>query len=215
MAELMPQIIAESADWLVVNKPASWLTIAGRSRTGEASKNPVLIHWLRSRYPEARIVHRLDQETSGVILFARTRETHREACIWFQKRQVKKQYCCLASGTASLPIMKIQTPIQGAACTTQVEVRERFAGAFFAHVRPLTGRRHQIRIHLAGQDCPILGDVTYGGARSLADIEIKRVALHAMSLEIPDGSRFLKFEAPLPDDFQGWLNRLRSEETRT
>ena len=205
----MPQILADTGEWVVVDKPPGWLTIAGR---GE--EYPILADWLRQRYPDLMIVHRLDRETSGVILFARGPEAHRRASLWFQKRMTKKTYTCLAAGTAARPMLKIQRPIERVACTTQVEVKERFAQAFLALVRPLTGRRHQIRIHLAAEGHPILGDPRYGGARSIQfksgqAMEIPRVSLHAASLELPSGE---KFEAVYPADFSAWLEALRQED---
>lgn len=195
---LEPELITRTDRWLVINKPAGWLTIPGRGDSGA----PVVSEWARKIEPRSQVVHRLDRETSGLILFAIGPEAHREAGLWFQNREMKKLYVCLAQGKPLRPLLKIQNPIDGAPCTTQVEVKERFADAFSAHVRPLTGRRHQIRIHLSESGHPILGDTQYGGSKALAN----RVALHAMSLELPTGE---KFEASLPEDFMGWLRELR------
>ncbi len=210
--EFSPQIIAETSEWFVVNKPAGWLSIAGRVAKGERA-SPVLYEWLLRRDPSVQVVHRLDRETSGVILFARGAEAHRRASLWFQNRETKKIYCCLAGGIPSRPMLKIQSPIEGAPCTTQVEVKLGLGLGFLAQIRPLTGRRHQIRIHLASVGHPIFGDVRYGGASSIhlasgKDLVIPRVALHAASLELPTGE---KFEAGLPTDFSSWLERLKAD----
>lgn len=204
----MPQILSETRDWIVVDKPTGWLSIAGR---GEGA--PVLLDWLKERFSDVMTVHRLDRETSGVILFARGAEAHRRASLWFQNRETRKFYSCLAQGRAMRPMLKIQRPIEGVACTTQVEIKESFAQSFFGWIRPLTGRRHQIRIHLAEEGHPLLGDSQYGGPKALTltsgrTLEVARVALHASRLELPSGE---KFEAPLPEDFSGWLQSLRAE----
>lgn len=161
------------------------------------------------------VVHRLDRETSGVVLFALSEKDHKEANGWFQKRQVKKVYHCLASGTPSVPILKIKLPIEGAPSLSQVEVKETFREGFFARVMPHSGRRHQIRIHLSSQGFPIWGDVTYGGVKQVhlegGVLPIERVALHSSSLELPTGERF---ESPFPEDFQNWLNELREKGIR-
>ena len=111
-------------------------------------------------------------------------------------------------------------PIRGASCVTQVEVLEKFpwgesTDIFLAKVFPRTGRRHQIRIHLAKSGHPILGDVQYGGPKEVKRGEhtlvVERVALHAGSLELPTGE---KFEAPFPEDFSSWLSQLRKGGSR-
>jgi len=214
-----PRVLAETAEWIVLDKPSGWITIPGRvSQQGEPASRPILLNWVQERYPEALTVHRLDVETTGVLLFARGPDAHRKASVWFQKRETSKNYVCLASGRPARPLMKIQEPIEGAPSTTQVEVLERFQKfqeVFHARVRPLTGRRHQIRIHLAAGGHPLLGDSRYGGPCRMqtdpsgATIEITRVALHAESLALPSGERFT---APLPQDLSGWLNFLRQSE---
>jgi 23S rRNA-/tRNA-specific pseudouridylate synthase len=204
--------IAETSEWLVINKPAGWLTIAGR---GLPDSVPILIDWVRKTHPQAMVVHRLDRETSGVILFALTEAAHQKANAWFRERVTKKVYLCLASGSPSAPILKIKSPIEGAPSTTQVEVKERFEEGFLASVRPLTGRRHQIRIHLSEIGHPLWGDTRYGGASSIkfekSALSINRVALHASNLELPSGERF---DAPLPEDLASWLEALRKEGRR-
>jgi 23S rRNA pseudouridine1911/1915/1917 synthase len=202
----IPRIIATTPRWLAIDKPAGWLTIPGRGHAG----TPVLVEWARAIDPAVQIVHRLDLETSGVLLFARSPEAHREANDWFSNHRVTKYYDFLASGRALLPMMRIQEPIEGAASTTQVEVKESFATAFLGSARPLSGRRHQIRIHLANRGHPILGDEKYGGRRELEVAEgmlhVGRVALHAARLDLPGGE---SFAAPWPADFRAWVETLR------
>lgn len=207
-----PQLISSTADWWVVEKPAGWLTVPGRSQS------PVLIDWLRQCYGDAWVVHRLDEETSGVVLFARSPEAHRRACDWFFHQKVRKVYEFLASGSPKLPVFRVESLIEGKSASTQVEVVQRRtfessqAGFFLGRARPVTGRRHQIRIHLKRSGFPLLGDSRYGGLiEPTAGLKISRVALHARTLSLPTGE---VFDCPLPDDFSQWssdLGLLRQE----
>jgi len=203
-------LIAETSEWLVLNKPAGWLSIPGRS-----PGIPVLLELAQERWGKLWTVHRIDLETSGVILFARSAEAHKLANSWFQRHQVKKAYDCLAEGAPSAPVLRLKTLVAGAPSTTQVTVLERFSQGFFARAVPLTGRRHQIRIHLADAGYPLFGDSTYGGRRIIdlaaGPLEVGRTALHASRLELPSGEIF---EAAWPSDFASWLEVLRGEVVR-
>lgn len=209
---VLPTLLAETPQWIVVSKPAGWLTIAGRSIQDSP---PILLDWVKKTYTSAWVVHRLDRETSGVVLFARTAHDHALANRWFEKRETKKIYNCLCSGLPTAPVLKIQSPVAGAPSLTQVEVKEKYQEGFFAQVTPKTGRRHQIRIHLSERGYPIWGDETYGGKRTISlasqDLRIARVALHASQLVLPTGE---KFEAEFPEDFKTWLDHLRKEGRR-
>jgi 23S rRNA pseudouridine1911/1915/1917 synthase len=209
---LLPQQITLTEKWLALSKPAGWLTIPGRDPGAQG----ILSEWAQQNYGRIWVVHRLDRDTSGIVLFARSAQDHAQANEWFEKRKMKKIYDCIAAGKPATPIFKLNAPIRGDSALTQVEVRERFIAAFLARVRPLTGRRHQIRIHLSQKGYPLLGDVKYGGPREvsvdavgLVTQIISRVALHAASLELPSGE---KFEAPWPLDFKGWVDALRRGE---
>jgi 23S rRNA-/tRNA-specific pseudouridylate synthase len=184
--------------FLVVNKPAGWLTVPGRG------DYPVLSRELEREHGKIWVVHRLDRETSGVVLFALTAEAHRLACGWFEKHQVVKYYDLLAVGKPSAPVMRLAEPIDGKRAITQLEVKEVFGGgsAFRGRARIITGRTHQIRIHLAGKGHALLGDSKYGGSCDLAG----RVALHASRLELPTGECY---EFDWPEDFKSWVETLR------
>jgi 23S rRNA-/tRNA-specific pseudouridylate synthase len=200
----VPGVIAQTDRWLVVSKPAGWLTISGR---GVA--HPILLEWAEAQNGgKVWVIHRIDLETSGVVLFARNAEAHRQANLWFEKHEVRKSYDFLASGNPSSPIFRISDAIEGKPSVTQVEVKERFGVAFLGRATPLSGRRHQIRIHLSRKGHPILGDLEYGGPKTLIQpkLDIARVALHAAKLELPGGERF---EAPWPEEFKNWIEALR------
>ena len=212
-SNLTPQLIVQTENWFVVSKPPGWLTVPGRGISQEST--PVLVDWARAvTSSNLWVVHRLDLETSGLVVFARTAEDHRRANLWFQDRKVKKTYLCLAQGTPSFPFFKVNAPIAGAPSVTQIEVKHQYSLGFVAQIYPRTGRRHQIRIHLSSKGHPIWGDVTYGGARQVQigrkSIEISRVALHALTLELPSGE---KFEAPVPLDFENWMSELKAGDT--
>jgi 23S rRNA-/tRNA-specific pseudouridylate synthase len=205
----LPKILFQSADWIVSAKPSGWLVIAGRQL-----QVSVLREWVEKEVGEKIFVtHRIDQETSGLVLFARHADAHRQANEWFSKHEIKKNYDLLAGGKGpSAPLVRIAEPIKGAPSLTQLEVRERYGvHAFLGRAIPMSGRTHQIRIHLRSIGFPILGDDRYGGVGELAlgaPLAVGRVALHAAKLELPSGE---VFEAPWPEDFQHWVTRLRED----
>jgi 23S rRNA-/tRNA-specific pseudouridylate synthase len=203
----VPRVLAQTPDWLVLFKPAGWLSIPGRASSGSKNAPPVLSEWAATEHGPIWIVHRLDRETSGVVLLARSAESHRRAGLWFQRHEVRKAYDLLAVGAPRAPVVRLKAPIAGSPSVTQFELKETYSGCFLARALPLSGRRHQIRIHLAGEGHPILGDTTYGGPSEMGGLEIRRVALHAARLELP--SREV-FEAPWPEDFAGWVAALRA-----
>lgn len=208
-SSMEPRVLAQTEKWLALDKPAGWLSVRPTPRPGSPGDAvPVLADWAAKNHGAPWIVHRLDLETSGVMVFAKSAEAQREAGIWFQRHQVKKSYDALASGTPPAPVFKVNAEVDGVHAVTQFEVRESFASAFLAKAVPLTGKRHQIRRHLAARGCPILGDSRYGGPNEGRGVAISRVALHAARLELPDGS---VFEAPWPEDFAGWVKSLREE----
>jgi len=214
MEACTPSLLFENHNWWVVSKPSGWLCIPGRT-SHQGSAPPVLVEWLRTtKSSPVWVTHRIDRETSGIVLFAKTQEAHAQANAWFQQRKVKKVYRCLAVGRLGFPLLKINEPIEGAPSSTQVECVEQYSQGFLARVYPRTGRRHQIRIHMARQGFALLGDSLYGGPKELrlkdqSILTIQRVALHASSLELPTGERF---ECTDPEDFIQWMDTLRKDQ---
>ena len=185
------------------------------------------------------IVHRLDRDTSGVIVVARTEEAHQAMAKQFERRTVAKTYLAITQGQPQFDRDEINLPIgihpyqrekmavrrdhpTSRDAVTRFEVLERFRGAALVRVAPKTGRTHQIRVHLAAIGCPVLCDGLYSGRtvimpaffglRTDPDTAlISRQALHAASLEIdhPVSRERVAFSAPLPADMQRVLEALR------
>jgi 23S rRNA pseudouridine1911/1915/1917 synthase len=231
-----PSVIYEDKNFIVVNKPAG-LPVHSRG----AVSGRTLVGWLIKNYPEIEgvgdepkirpgIVHRLDKETSGVMVVARTQESFEVLKHLFKTRQVAKKYFALVrgritkkSGVIELPIGTLKshgvkrTVLQKHAkniksASTAFRVLERFRDATLVEVFPKTGRMHQIRVHFAAIGHPVLGDRLYGGAPG-AMFGLKRQFLHASSLSFsyPEGRRFT-FEASLPEDLKAFLAELRKRK---
>jgi len=179
-------LIASTDDWLAVNKPAGLPTQPTRDR-----KEISLEDLLRVKYREIYLVHRLDTPTSGVVLFARTREAAAEFSELFATGAMKKTYVAVVSGEIDRE-MAIDAAIDGKDALTIVRPRAGGgAGAPLSHVEVeiKTGRTHQIRIHLASIGHEVAGDRRYGGPPA------QRLMLHAWKLEHPSVGTL---EAPVP-----------------
>lgn len=229
---LQELIIFENDDLLVVNKPPFLPTLDERSGTGAS-----LIRLVKHELPDAQICHRLDKETSGAIIIAKNSDTYRNISIQFEKRQVDKTYHAIIQGTHHFENKKIDLPILNLGKANVAIDRREGKNAltffnsivFFKHYtlvecKPVTGRMHQIRIHLASQKAVIAGDEMYGGTfpllsgikRGYKSTEkeeelpiIKRFALHArkVSFKLNNGEDIL-IEAPYPKDFATFLKML-------
>ncbi|MEW6160736.1 MAG: RluA family pseudouridine synthase, partial [Verrucomicrobiota bacterium] len=198
-------IIFEDAHLLVVNKPAGINTHAPAPFAGEG-----LYDWLRHRelrWASLAIIHRLDKETSGLLLFSKTALANRSLTEQFTQRQVRKEYVLLTDRAVPAKPLTVRTHLvragdryvsrahaQGDLAETRFrKMRETGEGAWVA-AEPITGRTHQIRVHAADSGFPVLGDTLYGGTPAA------RVFLHAQSIRLahPATGQRLAFEA-LPD----------------
>jgi len=198
--------------WLLaVAKPSGLLCQSGLGPTLADS----LLERARRHWPTAQLVHRLDRDTSGLILVALTSELHRALSCLFAERRVQKRYVAdvwgvpaQAEGLIELPIAKRQhrPPLYGVdpggkACATRWQLMGRSSGCSRLELEPLTGRSHQLRVHLQAIGHPILGDPLYGpdASASLA-APIQRLHLHAAGLGFthPNSGQPLQFTAPTP-----------------
>jgi len=222
------EIIFENNDLIVVNKPAGMVVhpAAGHS-TG------TLVHAALAHAPEMEgvggvqrpgIVHRLDKDTSGIILLAKNDHTHHFLQDQFRDRLVKKVYLALVDSEPPTAKGRIEAAIgrdtsqrkrmavvpdhKGRSAVSDYVTLESFPNHTLVEVHPLTGRTHQIRVHLAFLDCPIVGDTIYG--RRKPSLPIKRHFLHAqrLSITIPSETEPRTFEAQLPDELQKILTSL-------
>lgn len=177
---------------IVVNKPAELLSVPGR---GEGMDD-CLASRVQKLYPDALIVHRLDMSTSGLLLLARGQEIHRQLSRLFRDRLVEKRYLAVidgnlaeASGEVDLPLIcdwpnrprqKVDFEIGKHSLTRYTRLsKDLFSGTTRVELEPVTGRSHQLRVHMAALGHPILGDDLYGGA---AHAKANRLLLHAMDL---------------------------------
>lgn len=213
MALTEPTIVHESDAVLVVDKPHGWLTIPGRQ--GEADPRPVLVRELAaSAGGKLWIVHRLDREVSGLVLFAKSAEAHRTLCGWFERHAVVKRYEAWTQGS---PPAEAETVWEGwliqgrrrthetrepgkgkwARTVAQFEGAGTHAGARLLRfaLRPETGRTHQLRCQAAARGFPIAGDALYGSTVAwLPDA----IALRAVRLEFPEASQATLFRLGIP-----------------
>ena len=179
-----PEILHVDADIIIVSKPSGMLSIPDRFN----NNFPNVRKFLLDNYEEVFTVHRLDRDTSGIILFARNAESHRELSLQFEHHQVDKKYNAIVRGIMDKESMEIDIPLipdsvkkglmkpsaRGKESFTHVEVIERFRMATFVECTPKTGRMHQIRVHLSAVGHPLLVDADYGGISEFKLSTIKR-----------------------------------------
>ena len=195
--------------FLVVEKPAGLLSVPGR---GEAGRDCVAARVQRT-HPDARVVHRLDMATSGLMLFARGASAQRELSLAFAARRVQKTYEALVAGEVRgeagdidaplgadwprRPRQKVD-PVHGKPALTRWRVLQRLAGATRLALEPVTGRSHQLRVHLQSIGHPIRGDALYGADPTGCDAD--RMCLHATRLVLahPVTGEPLDFASPPP-----------------
>lgn len=241
-------IIHEDDDIIVVNKDKGIVVHPARGNFEHTMVNALLHHCgdLPSLGDKVRpgVLHRLDKDTTGLIVFAKTDQALSALSRAIEKRAVNKKYDVLCwnypglpEGTIEAPIGRsgldrkkmVVTPLSSKLATTKFKVRERFRCATYVRVALITGRTHQIRVHFKHIGCPVVGDKDYGGRspgvitrseelsafRSVLAI-IDRQALHSVELDFvhPRTGRRMHFAAPLPDDMRRVLRYLREHSAR-
>ena len=206
---LEPRVVHADDHIIVVDKPAGLVT----APTPESDRGDLLDQLSRT-YGEVYLVHRLDLPTSGLLVFARTREANKVLGDAFKVHDVDREYRAVAVGTVAA--QTIERDIDKRRAVTHVEPVEALANATLLRVRLETGRTHQIRVHLAGIGHPVCGDRTHGGELERAFLpRPPRLALHAMVLGFthPATGERVHWESPLPDELTRWIDRLRASQS--
>lgn len=216
-AENIPlDILFEDDNFLIVNKPRGMLVHpAGNTRSGTLV-NALMYHTknLSSQYgiERAGIVHRIDKDTSGLLIVTKNDFSHQYFAGLFQNHQIEKYYIALVHGVFPQEKARILLPIEkdpqnrmvkispgGKYAASDVLVLERFPAFTLVEVRIFTGRTHQIRIHLSHIGFPVVGDLLYGSTEDKLDGQLLHSA--KLTFPMPNSGNSVTFESPLPDDF--------------
>jgi 23S rRNA pseudouridine1911/1915/1917 synthase len=249
-ARMELSVIHEDEDLLCLDKPAGVPVLPARDGTGAELRDSLLAHVNRDAppggpYRRPHLVHRLDRDTSGVLLVAKTLQASRALSRQFQERRVKKGYLAVAEGVLPQSELTVEVavgrrpgsvvamradPGGGKPARTELAVRERFGHFCLLDVRPLTGRQHQIRVHLSAIGYPLAVDGLYGRRSELAGAGLNailarravaprrtvlaRTPLHAASIAYahPRTGEPAAHSAPLPDDLEELLGLLRRHD---
>lgn len=233
------EIVFENSDFIIVNKPSGL-----QVHPSDSEKENTLVNALIVRYPEIKnitdgsedswmrpgIVHRLDKDTSGVIVVARNKKTFDELKNKFAQREIEKNYVAVVYGHLEKKSGVVDEPIARAAsfkkqkiargktkgiarpAVTEYNLLRRYAEFDFVEALPKTGRMHQIRVHLASLGNSIVGDAKYKRRNLILPTGIKRQLLHAQKLKFTLVGKEYSFEAPLPTDFAKFLKSLDEEQ---
>lgn len=227
-------ILYEDEDIVVINKPAGLSVHPGRGQ-----ENVTVASWFSNRYPLSAtvgedperpgIVHRLDRDTTGVLLLAKTQKAYDHLKVQFQRRYVKKEYLALTFGVPGGPDGRInqalarsrRNPLRrtidpaGKEAITEWKMEKKFRSNFaLLRLYPLTGRTHQLRAHLHFLGYPIVGDQLYTFRRQRPPTGVTRQLLHAEKITFTLPSRDSRIVvAPLPEDFQQVIDKLGASNT--
>ena len=219
------EIVYDAPDLIVVSKPAGLTVHPAPGHPDRTLVNAVLALApdvaKAGEPPRPGIVHRLDKDTSGLIVVAKNERAHTDLSRQFKKRSVSKGYTVLVRGSPKPPEAMIDAPVgrhpvhrkrmavvsSGRSAVTAYTTVERLPGFTLLEARPSTGRTHQIRVHLASIGHPVAGDAIYGRRET----GLERQFLHAGSLgfRLPSSGEEIELRADLPDDLQGFLQALR------
>ncbi|HHF3525986.1 TPA: 23S rRNA pseudouridine(1911/1915/1917) synthase RluD [Haemophilus influenzae] len=237
-AENIPlNIVYEDDDIIVINKPKDLVVHPGAGNPNGTVLNALLYHYPPiSEVPRAGIVHRLDKDTTGLMVVAKTIPAQTKLVRDLQKRKITREYEAVASGimtkggTVDQPMARHATKRtlmavhpMGKPAVTHYRIMENYRNYTRLRLRLETGRTHQIRVHMAHIAHPLLGDQTYGGrprppknaSEDFMEVlrNFKRQALHAVMLRLahPITEEIMEWYAPLPDDFVELLNALKAD----
>jgi 23S rRNA pseudouridine1911/1915/1917 synthase len=219
------RVVHEDDDLIVVDKDAGLLTVPTAAPVGDSLEEALLASYRKRGHkrPTLHVVHRIDRFTSGLVVFARNHPAAMELKRQFKERTPDRIYLAVAEGRVepdrgrlshslgenpkSLKIHVVAKESEGRLASLRYRVVERFPHASLLEVALETGRRNQIRVQLAAERHPIVGDFSYGHPSPL----IPRVALHAhrLAFDTPRGRKRVQFESPLPADFKRLLTKLK------
>lgn len=211
-------VLKTQGGWVAIDKPPGLLVIPGRTPDDQACAKTYLEHQLGQKI---WVCHRIDRDTSGVVLFATDADAHRTASMAFEEGRVEKRYLALVEGRIEAPLT-IDLPLTearkgkmrpcfpgeaGKPAVTRVKPVEVFADATLVECEPLSGRQHQIRVHLKAKGHPLLFDHQYGRKTPWVKggVTLERTPLHAAKLKLGD----FEVESPLPVDLQAVVAALR------
>ena len=209
-------VVFEDEHIIVIDKPAGLVVHPAPGNWRGTLLNGLLAHHRgAAQLPRAGVVHRLDKDTSGLMVVAKTLEAMTALSRAIAARDVQREYAALAHGVVPAapfsieapigrdPVSRVRMAVVGSGKAARTDVTRVAAGTKFSavHCRLHSGRTHQIRVHLASRGHPLVADALYGGAPALG---LTRQALHAARLgfEHPDSGKVLRFESPLPPDLQ-------------
>lgn len=220
----------EDEDYIAVDKPALVSTLEDR----DSDVN--MLSLARSAFDNIKVCHRLDKGTSGVLVFAKHNEAYRNLAMQFERREVCKVYHAVVDGTAQFENQMIEKPLliagsgrviidgrKGKKAVTVVSTIKNFRNHALVKCQPGTGKKHQIRIHLASVGHPIVSDVAYGGKEVFLSTYkknykykgrtenplIQRIALHALSIKFKGmNNKRISIEIPYPKDFRVLIRQL-------
>ncbi|MFT6765916.1 MAG: 23S rRNA pseudouridine1911/1915/1917 synthase [Alteromonas naphthalenivorans] len=221
--QLNVQLIHQNKEFAIINKPAGLITHPPHSASDEVS----VIDWVTHRFKDIEevgykdrpgIVHRLDKETSGLMVIPLTKEAHEIFSDMFKYKTIQKTYLAVVcghtekEGVIDFPIgrhkvvrNKMTHRLDGRASTTRYKMKQYFNEHTFVEAYPETGRTHQIRVHFTTLGHPLVGDKMYGKNTHL----IKRQALHASEIEFVFKNKPYHFTSPLPGDFNNLITLLK------
>ncbi len=223
-------IVYEDEDVIVIDKPAGMVVHPAPGHTRGTLVNALLYHFPNLEgiggVERPGIVHRLDKDTSGLILVAKNSRAHRELQRQFKAREIEKAYLALVEGHLQPKVGRIEAPIgrdkrhrkrmavarDGREAVTEYTVIAYYGNYTLVEARPLTGRTHQIRVHFAFIGHPLAGDTVYGRRKQKLKPWLKRHFLHAHRLRfrLPSTGEWVEFTSPLPEDLQRVLEKLQT-----
>lgn len=227
------EVVYEDEDLLIVNKPSGLVVHPAPGHWQGTLVNALLARGDHyggiAGVARPGIVHRLDRDTSGLLIVARNDAAQAGLMAQLRARRVRKTYLALVQGSVAAAVGRIEAPIgrdpkdrkrmavvaDGRAATTGYRVRERFRDWTLLELDLVTGRTHQIRVHCAALGHPVAGDAVYGtGTARRGPDGLGRLFLHAWRLELvsPVSARLVRAEAPLPGELEGVLGALRAAE---